>query len=69
MSDYIQNPLKYESIIADLESAAFTGLKELMYLTNNLRCDFGRETPSFEVHFFTVIVCVPYPVCSLLQTS
>lgn len=48
-SDYIQNPQKYESVISELEVAASSGIRELMYLTNNLRCDFGRETPSFEV--------------------
>ncbi|MCO5580681.1 hypothetical protein L7F22_034551 [Adiantum nelumboides] len=47
--DYIQDAQKYETIISELEVAACTGIRELMYFTTNLRCEFGRETLSFQV--------------------
>ncbi|MCO5606495.1 hypothetical protein L7F22_060683 [Adiantum nelumboides] len=47
--DYIQDAQKYETIISELEVAACTGMRELMYFTTNLRCEFGRETLSFQV--------------------
>eukprot|EP00250_Pteridium_aquilinum_P017183 c23496_g1_i1 orf=187-2751(+) len=48
-SDYISDSHKYETVISDLEAAACNGLRELMYFTNSLRCEFGRETSSFEI--------------------
>lgn len=48
-SDYIRDQEKYEKVISDLEAAACNGLKELMFFTNNLRCEFGRQTAAFEV--------------------
>lgn len=48
-SDYIQDPRRCESVLSELEVAASSGIKDLMYFTNNMRCEFGKEPLSFEV--------------------
>lgn len=48
-SDYIPDSRMLEKVISELETAACNGLKELMFVTNNLRCEFGRQTSSFQV--------------------
>ncbi|KAI5072409.1 hypothetical protein GOP47_0012515 [Adiantum capillus-veneris] len=47
--DYIKDAQRYETVISELEVAACSGLRELMYFTTNLRFEFGRETTCFEV--------------------
>ncbi|KAH7420794.1 hypothetical protein KP509_13G022800 [Ceratopteris richardii] len=55
-NDYIQDAHKYDNVLSDLEVAACNGMMELMYFTNNLRCDFGRETSSFKVLLQSVYI-------------